>query len=93
MKTIKDLKKEYKKADANKTETFTIDGYEFYTPYAKYLLEYLESIKIPADTPLKSFLVKAGAHRCKMCGAVFPESSGASEGFICSNCGGDRHAC
>jgi len=58
MKTLKDLKERYNTALANNEEEFTIDGYEFLTSYAKYLIEYCDLRKIPNEKPLKSFLIK-----------------------------------
>ena len=57
MKTVSDLKKAYDRAVSDGKDVFSIDGYEFYTPYAKYLLMHLNNIKLPVNTPLKSFLV------------------------------------
>ena len=37
------LRKEYDKAVATKKETFTFQGEEFSTSYAKYLLEWLDT--------------------------------------------------
>lgn len=57
-KTIKDLKRIYNQSVKDNIEIFEIDGFEFYTPFAKYLLEYLDMLKIHADTPLKTILKK-----------------------------------
>lgn len=56
--TVQTLQEEYDKANRKGLETFTVETYEFYTPYAKYLLQYLESIKMPRTKLLSSFLVK-----------------------------------
>lgn len=58
MKTIKDLRARYNKAVKNNEEQFTIEGYEFVTLYAKYLLEFLEMKKIPEDTALRTIIQK-----------------------------------
>lgn len=38
----KDFYKAYEKALKDGVDTFIFEGLEFYTPYAKYLLEYIE---------------------------------------------------
>jgi len=58
MKRVRDLKREYEKAVKEGRETFMIDEFEFYTPFAKYLIEYLEMKGIPDDMPLEAILEK-----------------------------------
>ena len=58
MKTVKDLKKAYLKADREGKEQFEIDGFVLVTGYAKYLLEYLKSKGVPDGKPLKSFMTQ-----------------------------------
>lgn len=58
MKTIKDLRHAYYKALEGKQETFTIEEYDFFIPYAKYLLEYLDNLNVPEDTMLRTILIK-----------------------------------
>lgn len=41
MTTVKQLRDAYKKACDDKMASFILDGHEFLTLYAKYLLEYL----------------------------------------------------
>lgn len=40
---FKTFRKAYKKAEDSKEHMFTIDGLEFLTTYAKYVIEYLKS--------------------------------------------------
>lgn len=56
--TVKDLRKAYEKAVREGKDTFTIDGYNFVTGYAKYLLQYIEMRGVPDDKVLKTFIVK-----------------------------------
>lgn len=37
------LRKVVKEAEEKKVETFYFEGHEYYTPYAKYLVEYLDT--------------------------------------------------
>lgn len=67
MTLIKDLKKAYEHAVANKQETFTLDGYEFYTPYAKYLLEYLLKHKKLKLTSKIRFETMRACENCEKC--------------------------
>ncbi|MFA6694988.1 MAG: hypothetical protein WCR85_00025 [Sphaerochaeta sp.] len=55
--TYKDLKNAYHKAAENSEETFTLNGIEFFTKYAQYLIEYFEGIGVP-DTMLMNRLVR-----------------------------------
>jgi len=59
MKTVKDLRKAHAKAERDREKTFKIDGFEFLTKYAKYLLEYIDMVKVPDEVPLKSIIVEA----------------------------------
>lgn len=56
--TIKDLRKAYEEAKAKGIESFSIEGFEFYTKFAYYLLEYLKMKGIPEDTPLDQIFTK-----------------------------------
>jgi hypothetical protein len=56
--TVKDLRKAYEKAVREGKDTFSIDGYDFVTGYAKYLLEYLKMRGIPDDKVLKTFITQ-----------------------------------
>ena len=56
--TVKDLKKAYKIAIDNKLETITIDDFVLLTAYAKYLIQYLDMMKVPDDIKLVNILVK-----------------------------------
>jgi hypothetical protein len=49
MTTIKALKRAYKKACDGGNDTFILDGNEFVTGYAKYLLQYFEMQKLTDD--------------------------------------------
>lgn len=55
---VRHLKKEYEKAKKEGREIFKIGEYEFYTEYAKYLIEYLEQKKIDDRMPLKDIFEK-----------------------------------
>lgn len=50
--TVKDLEKAYKKAQDKGDTEFKIGKYAFYTSYANYLIQFLNSKNIPKDTPL-----------------------------------------
>ena len=56
--TVKDLRKAYENAVREGKDTFSINGYDFVTGYAKYLLQYLEMRDVPDDKVLKTFIVK-----------------------------------
>lgn len=43
--TVGDLKRAYKKAVDGKKESFVIDGHELLVSYAKYLIEYLVTVR------------------------------------------------
>ena len=49
MTTIKALKRAYIRARDSNADTFIIDGNEFVTGYAKYLLQYFEMQSLPDD--------------------------------------------
>ena len=51
--TLKDLRAEYKKANANNQEMFLVEGSQMLTSYAKYMIQYLEMKKIPSDMKLE----------------------------------------
>lgn len=59
MKTFYDLKTAYRKALKNNQDTFEIDGYQFVTGFARYLIDYFDMIGVPQDKPLSSFINKA----------------------------------
>lgn len=54
--TIRDLKNRYELAVKRGEETFTIDGFEFVTDYAKYLLQYFGMCNVPETTELRSMI-------------------------------------
>ena len=70
MKTIKDFKTRTKKAlDAHEKE-FTIEGFEFNTKFAGYMVMYLDQIKLPDELLLKKVFTQ-GKH-----GEGYEEASG-----------------
>ena len=50
--TLKQLKKAYNNATKNKQKYFTLNKNEFYTKYAKYLIEYLKNLGLDDDSPI-----------------------------------------
>jgi hypothetical protein len=60
MKKVKDLRKEYELAVAEGRESFTIDGFEFLTKFAKYTLEFMDMKGIKDSMPLKDILRHTG---------------------------------
>lgn len=57
--TYCDLKTAYKKAVDEQAETFSVGTVEFYTKYAKYLIEYLDGRKIPDEVLLRDIMTPA----------------------------------
>lgn len=45
---LKRFKKAFKQAQVNQKEQFTFDGNEYLVSYAKYLIEYLDSLSLPS---------------------------------------------
>lgn len=50
--TVRELKKQYQLAVKEKREGFVIQGCQFHTAYAKYLLEHLGNQKVPLSQRL-----------------------------------------
>jgi len=50
---VKQLKQAYKKAKKEKEKYFVLDKKEFYTKYAKYLIEYLKNKGLDDDSPIQ----------------------------------------
>ena len=44
---LDELKEAYKKAVEEDKQSFTYNDFQFYTQYAKFLIEYLETLKTP----------------------------------------------
>lgn len=53
MTTVSALRRAYIRARDNNADTFTLDGNEFVTGYAKYLLQYFEMQNLPEDQDMK----------------------------------------
>ncbi|MDD5515680.1 MAG: hypothetical protein PHX71_10115 [Synergistales bacterium] len=51
--TIADLRRRYNEAVERGEESFTIEGLEFLTSYAKYVLQYLDMNNIPDSDKLR----------------------------------------
>lgn len=50
--TVADLRRRYNEAVARGEESFTLDGLDFLTSYAKYVLQYLDMNNIPDSDKL-----------------------------------------
>jgi len=50
---LKQLKQAYKKAKKEKEKYFVLDKKDFYTKYAKYLIQYLENKGLDDDSPIQ----------------------------------------
>lgn len=69
--TFRDLKKAYEKAKAEGKEAFKVGEYEFYTEYAKYVIEYLDSRKVDDKMLLEDIINNLDEQKGKTIDIVF----------------------